>query len=134
MHDNRGFMLLEVVIAFIIAVLALGALYRATSDGLRASQLARRYEEAVVRARSHLAMATAGGSLMPGTWQGDDGNGYQWQLHVTPLGEAVARPIGGPPVPLALYGVTVRVSWNVGKHTREVRLETEQIGQPVGTH
>ena len=75
MRDERGFLLLEVLIAFIIAILALGVLFRATGDGLRASQQAQDYEEAVVRARSHLAMATRGGSLMPGTWNGDDGGG-----------------------------------------------------------
>lgn len=132
MRDERGFLLLEVLIAFIIAILALGVLFRATGDGLRTSQQAQDYEEAVVRARSHLAMATRGGSLMPGTWNGDDGGGYHWRLHVTPLAQTVARPIGGPPVPLALYEVSVEVRWGDGEHARTVRLDTERIGQPVG--
>lgn len=133
MQGERGFLLLEVLIAFVIAVLALAALFQATGDGLRASHLAQQYQQAVVRARSHLAMATRGGSLMPGTWQGDDGGGYHWRLLVRPLARATAHPTGAPPVPLALYGVTVEVSWTTDARTRTVRLETREVGQPVGT-
>ena len=85
----------------------------------------------MVRAKSHLAMATDGGSLMPGNWAGDDGEGYRWQIHVTPISQAAAEPNGGSPVPIVLYDVSVSITWSEGDHTREVRLDTEQIGQPV---
>jgi len=133
MRDARGFTLLEVLIAFVIAALALGVMFEVAITALRASQTAARYDEAVVRARSHLALATDGGSLMPGDWQGDDGGGYRWHLHVATTAQAAVRSTDGPPVPLALYTVTVWISWSDGgDHTREVRLDTEQIGQPVG--
>ncbi len=86
----------------------------------------------ISQARSHLAMATEGGSLMPGTWDGDDGGGYRWHIHVTSLAEAASHPVAGPAIPLALYAVSVAISWSEGGQTREVRLDTEQIGQPVG--
>ena len=35
-QGERGFTLLEVLVAFVIAALALGALFRGTLDGLRA--------------------------------------------------------------------------------------------------
>lgn len=132
MLRERGFTLLEVLIAFVIAALALGVMFEAATVSLRLSQRSARYEEAIVRARSHLAMATEAGSLMPGTWDGDDGGGYHWRLRVTTLAEAPSHPVSGPAVPLALYGVNVSISWSEGEHTREVHLETEQIGQPVG--
>jgi general secretion pathway protein I len=132
MREARGFTLLEVLIAFIIAALALGMMFDVAVVSLRGSRRAARYEEAVVRARSHLAMATEGGSLMPGTWDGDDGRGYRWHIHVTPLAEAASRPVAGPAIPLALYAMSVAITWSEGEQTHEVRLDTEQIGQPVG--
>jgi general secretion pathway protein I len=132
MRDAPGFTLLEVLIAFIIAASALGVVFEVAVEALRASSVAARYDEAVVRARSHLAMVTNGGSLTPGDWNGDDGGGYQWHVHVAPVAEGAARPIRGPAVPLALYAVSVRITWTEDDHTREVRLDTRQIGKPVG--
>ena len=132
-RDARGFTLLEVLVAFVIAALALGVMFNVAVDALRSTALSARYEEAVVRARSHLAMVTNGGSLMPGNWSGEDGGGYQWHIHVTPVSQVAAEPTGGPAVPLVLYAVSVWITWIDDNHTREVRLDTEQIGQPVGS-
>ena len=131
MRNARGFTLLEVLIAFVIAALALGVMFEAAGGALRASHTAAQYDEAVARARSHLAMATNGGALMPGDWNGDDGGGYHWHLHVAPIAPTKSEPAVGSPVPLALYQVSVTVSWPDGDQTREIRLVSEQIGQPA---
>lgn len=129
MRDARGFTLLEVLVAFVIAALALGVMFEVSGDALSASQRAAHYEEALVRARSHLAMATNGGSLMPGNWDGDDGGGFRWRLHIVPVATA-ATAAGRPMPPIALYAVDVSITWTEDERTREVRLDTEQIGQP----
>jgi general secretion pathway protein I len=130
MRDARGFALLEVLIAFVIAIAALGVMFEVAVGALRASRTAARYDEAVMRARSHLAMATEGGTLMPGDWQGDDGGGYRWHLQVTTAALAAAHPNGGLVGPSALYAVTVWISWSDGDQSRDVRLDTEKMGQP----
>lgn len=132
MRDARGFTLLEVLIALVIAALALGVMFEVAVGALKATQLSSRYEEAVVRARSHLAMVTNGGSLMPGDWSGEDGGGYRWHIHVTPMAEGATHANGAPAVPLELYSVSVWITWSEDEHIREVRLDTEQIGQPAG--
>lgn len=133
MRGARGFTLLEVLIAFVIAALALGVMFEVAVGALRATQVSARYEEAVVRARSHLAMVTNGGSLMPGDWSGEDGGGYRWHIHVAAVAEGAAHPNGAPTVPLELYSVSVWITWSEDERTREVRLDTEQIGQPAGS-
>jgi general secretion pathway protein I len=130
---EHGFTLLEVLIAFVIAAIALGVMFKVAVGSLQASRTSSRYEEAVVRARSHLAMATHGGSLMPGEWSGDDGGGYQWHIHVTPLARTAVTSSGGPSTSLELYAVSVWISWSEGSATREVRLDTEQIGEAFGS-
>ncbi|HVC59330.1 MAG TPA: type II secretion system protein [Acetobacteraceae bacterium] len=133
MRGTRGFTLLEVLIAFVIAALALGVMFEVAVDAVSASERAARYEEAVVRARSHLAMATDGGSVMPGNWDGDDGGGYRWHIHVVPVVAAATPRAAGPAgLPPALYAVSVWITWTEDGRTREVRLDTEQVGQPVG--
>ena len=130
----KGFTLLEVIIALIIAGIAAGALFEASGSGLRATQTASMYDQAIVRARSRLATAVHGTRLATGDWNGDDGGGFRWRLHVAPVARASLRPVGlvGPraasSVPVVLYGVSVWVGWNDGGTQRDVRLDTEQVG------
>lgn len=134
MRRQAGFTLLEVTIALIIAGIAAMALLQAVGSGLHATQIASRYDQAIVRARSHMASAVHGGVLTAGEWRGDDGGGFRWHLRVAPVASAALRPLGliGPraqsSVPVTLYGVTVWIGWDDGGSERQVRLDTEQIG------
>src|SRR4051794_24556647 len=84
-----GFTLLETLVALVIASLALAVLYHAGAAALNSVHTAARYREAMARAQSRLALATHGGALAPGDWQGDDDGGFHWRLHVEPVTPAV---------------------------------------------
>jgi prepilin-type N-terminal cleavage/methylation domain-containing protein len=92
MTQRPGFTLLEVMIALVIAGLAAAALLNAAGSGLVATATASMYDQAIVRAKSHLAAATHGMKLAPGDWRGDDGGGFQWRLHVARLASATVQP------------------------------------------
>jgi general secretion pathway protein I len=132
-HDPPGFMLLEVLVAFVIAILALGVMIRVAVETLRESHIAARYEQATVRAQSHLTEAVEGGSLMPGQWEGPDGSGYRWRLRVAPVGTAAQVQASGTTANDVLYAVSVWVSWQEDDQTRSVRLDTEHIGPAMRT-
>jgi general secretion pathway protein I len=139
--DARGFTLLEVLIAFVIGILALSAMIAVAGSALQASRTSARYQDATVRAQSRLAEATVGDVLTPGEREGDDGGGYHWRVRVTPALGAAAKPgspssgrapSGSPPAtPLTLYTVSVRITWQEGAGTRHVQLDTERIGRPM---
>jgi prepilin-type N-terminal cleavage/methylation domain-containing protein len=130
----KGFTLFEVLVALIIAGIAATALFEATGSGLHATQTAAMYDQAIVRAKSRLAAATHGTKLAAGDFRGDDGGGFRWRLLVAPVATASVQPAGlvGPrassSIPVVLYAVSVWVSWNDGATTRDVRLDTEQVG------
>ena len=132
---NDGFMLLEVLVAFVIAALALDVLFNVGLTGLHAAHVASHFEQAVARARSHLAMAVRDTPLIAGDWTGEDGGGFRWHLRVVPVAATSVRPVfaatqhGATVFPLTLYMVSVVISWHDGNRLREVRLDTEQIGQ-----
>jgi general secretion pathway protein I len=125
------------MIAFLIAGLALGVLFQSGLSSLQSIQTAARYEEALARARSRLAIAVHGAPLVPGDLEGEDGGGYGWRVRVTPVSNTAVRPFGmrgaGRPtwVAVALYTVTVWVWWtdrpDKAGPRREVRLETQHI-------
>jgi prepilin-type N-terminal cleavage/methylation domain-containing protein len=81
-REAGGFTLLEVLIAFAIASIALGVLYQGAAGGLFGSRLAARTDEAVARARSRLAAQCHGAHLTAGEHSGDDGSGYRWRTEI----------------------------------------------------
>lgn len=130
MRTERGFTLLEVLIAFAIAALALALLFRAASGGLLSVEAAGRYEEAVSRARSHMTAISRDASLVAGTSEGDDGGGYRWHLAVTPVASGQSHATGtiaGPPPPV-LYAVVVAISWHDAGRDRQFVLRSERMG------
>ena len=126
------------LIAFIIASLALAVLAQSGVSSLRSIQSAARYEEALARARSRLALALHGAPLVAGDHQGDDGGGYRWRVRIAPISSTAVRPLGitGPRRPsrisVVLYAVSVWVWWaGAGSEERGrgvVRLDTQQVG------
>ncbi|MDR3537709.1 MAG: type II secretion system protein [Acetobacteraceae bacterium] len=125
---DGGFTLLEVLVAFVIATLALTVLVHAGVDGLHGAALGARYQEALARARSHLAAAVA--APQSGDRQGDEGDGFHWHVRVAPVAsEAVASqtmPGTGPAAHASLVAVSVAISWGDGPR-RSVELDSEQV-------
>jgi general secretion pathway protein I len=120
-----GFTLLEVLVALAIAGLALAVMTDAATGGFLATKTARGYQEALSRAKSHLAALGSDASLIPGQADGDDGGGFHWRYRVA------ERARQGQPG-LALYEIEVGVAWSAGGHQREVVLRTERVGRPAG--
>ena len=130
-----GFTLLEVLVAFAIAALAVGVLMQGATGGLRAVRVAGRVEEATSRARSHMATLGHSGPLLPGVQSGDDGEGYRWRTRIVllssqPLGEAAP---GAPAPPrLGLFAVAVAISWTEGDDARQVELDSRRLDMVQG--
>jgi general secretion pathway protein I len=125
---KSGFMLLEVLVALVIAGLALIVLFRASGEGLFAVNTASRAEEAVARAQSHLAAVGQDVSLLQGESEGDDGGGFHWRLRISPVSRWQAPVAGGSPrLTTTLYDVEVVVSWPGQGHNRRVVLKTERM-------
>ena len=124
-HRKAGFTLLEVLVAFIIAAIALAALFSGGLGGLRAATVSGRYTEAISRAESHLAAASIGDALTSSDRQGDEGGGYHWHVRIAPVATATPVPgaVGNTPR-LALYIVRASVSWTEQDQTRSVELDT----------
>lgn len=137
-----GFTLLEVLVAFAIAGIGLAALLQGGTAALGNASIAAASIEATRRAQSRLAMVGAFAPLRPGETAGDDGDGYQWRVLVTPIlvraadsGERSPGPAQGAATqparrtPDAML-VEARVDWRAGRRTRDVTLTTLRLAAP----
>lgn len=108
MRRQRGFTLIEVVVAFGLLALALTLLLGALTGASRQIQRANLAGRAALHAQSLLAQVGAGAPLQPGEQDGalDDGR-YHWRLEVAPWTDP-GRPADGLIDPAATRLLEVR--------------------------
>jgi general secretion pathway protein I len=132
-RGDDGFTLLEVMIAFVIAALALSLLYQGATGGLRATASATRTEEAVSLAKSHLAAIGRGQGIAQQESSGEDGDGFSWHLHIHPIATRQLtlsdsdRANDTKPTAAVLYDVRVTESWTDAGHAHQVSLGTHRL-------
>jgi len=125
--------LLEVLVAFAIAALALALLYQVGSMGGTAAETAGYYEEAVSRAKSHMAALGRDTPVVEGEREGDDGGPFHWRITIAPTATAEPDPLAPPRTQrLTLYNVEVAISWNQSGRTRAVVLHTQRLARQTG--
>jgi general secretion pathway protein I len=119
-----GFSLLELVVAFAILALSLGALYQVFGSSARRALLAQEYMRAVELADAKLAEPGITAPLGPGFQSGEGADRFRWQRSVE---FAAASPQPAQQGPL-LYRITVEVRWKSGDAERVVTLTTLRLG------
>jgi general secretion pathway protein I len=135
MRDDRGFTLIEVLVALAIVGLALAAVSGVFSNGLVAHETAAGAEDALALAEERLAIAAAPGGLRPGISKGVFA-GFAWQAAVEPYddgaGDAKApqRLLDTKKDRPRLYRIAVSVAWRDGHRERQLALSTLRLGTP----
>ncbi|MBE0623368.1 MAG: prepilin-type N-terminal cleavage/methylation domain-containing protein [Burkholderiales bacterium] len=113
----RGFSLLEVLVAFVILVLALAVIMRIFSQGMSRVGESENYARAVMLAESKLAQLGAGIPLEEGELSGESEDALHWQVRLAgyEADQPVAARAGEPAravLPVRLLQVEVQVSWD----------------------
>lgn len=113
---QKGFSLLEMIVALVILSLSLGMLYQATAGATRNVRVDERYSYAMLLAQSLLAEYP---EVAPGGI-GENGEveDYRWQVASELL------PDEDDNVPMPLHRLVAEVAWDDGASTRDVRLVT----------
>jgi len=84
---QRGFTLIETVVALLILALGLSAVMQLISTGMGATQAADRLAAETALAQSELARLGTERVLEPGEQAGELAGGYRWRRIVRPLAE-----------------------------------------------
>jgi general secretion pathway protein I len=128
-RDQAGFTLLEVLVAFVIASMALAVLFQGATEGLHGTDLAAHYQEALARAQSRMASLGRDLPVQDGDHQGEDGDGFHWHTRISTIATAPLSAQGTGQSPrAALHGVEVTISWQGDGHDRQVVLRTQRTG------
>ena len=144
MRRQRGFSLLEVILAFALLSVGLGILIAILSGGLAQVRTSGDATEASLLAQSLLAEQGVLTAIEPGTQQGEFARGrYRWTLEITEVSDpAPAAPEipGVEPVETAgrvmpnapvLYQLQLDVRWGQDEYQRELRFSSLRTRYPL---
>lgn len=112
-HRQRGFTLIEVIIAFALLALALTLLLGSMSGAARQIRNADDAGRATLHAQSLLAQVGVGEILQAGQQQGDfEGGRYRWVMEIKPYVDPLKRASPTVDMPAArLLEVQLTVKW-----------------------
>jgi general secretion pathway protein I len=131
-HHQRGFTLIEVIIAFALLALALTLLLGTLSGSTREVRWSADAGRAALHAQSLLDQVGVGESLRTGTRDGEFEDGrYRWNLQVEPYVDPTQRtrnPVD-PGAP-RLLRLALLVEWGEGGPRERLQLQTLRLAQP----
>jgi general secretion pathway protein I len=121
---NRGFTLIEVVVALAILSIGLVVIIELFSGGLRLGRTSMEYTKAINYARFRMEEISVKTNIAEGTEEGRFTDNYRWKtwvkrVQLLPLDKnSDIRP------PVELYQVKINILWNSGSKERSVGIES----------
>jgi len=125
-RNNRGFTLIEIVVALLVLSIVSAVLFEGFSVGFRNARTADDFAQAVLIAQSKLAPTGVSEPLSAGTESGEELDKYSWTVRVDPV-EVTPDDDGAKPGRLQPFFVAVDVVWSDGGTERTVSLSTLRL-------
>ena len=122
---NRGFSLLEVLVAIAIAALSLGVLLSLFAGSSRSAKLNQDYHLALQLAESKLDEVASNPQQWLNQHQGENNQYYRWKSQVSTYETDQASPLR---YPFVLYQIQIDVSWGE-RNDYPVSLSTLRLGE-----
>jgi general secretion pathway protein I len=123
LSSERGFTLIEIVVALAILALAVPILFNLISDNIKRIGFATSTANAELMAQSLLATVGVEIPLHEANMAGDFSDNFRWQLHISPWGDPTERKRW----PIKAYEVSTEIFWPDGEHGRSIALTTLRL-------
>lgn len=132
-RNQRGFTLIEVVIAFALLAFALTLLLGSLTNATKQVRTSNDYGRAALHAQSLLDQAGVGEALAVGQTNGELEDGrYRWDMTVSPFNDPTAPPrqaqvLGAP----QLFQIDLNVRWGDGGPRQTLHLQSLRLVTPT---
>lgn len=129
---QRGFTLIEVIVAFALLALALTMLLGTLSGAAQQVRAADRSGRAALHAQSLLDQTGVGEALQPGHSDGEFDEGrYRWSLDVSPWRDTARQDVAlADPGAPQLLQLSLLVQWGDGGPREQLQLQSLRLVAP----
>ncbi|MCZ6453370.1 MAG: type II secretion system protein [Alphaproteobacteria bacterium] len=124
-RNNRGFTLIEIVVALLVLAIASTVIFEGFSVGFRNARTADDFTQAVLIAQAKLAPTGVSEPLSTGVTSGREQDKYAWTVTIDRA--EVAPGDSATPNQLQPFFVAVDVVWSDGGTERTVSLSTLRL-------
>lgn len=129
-NNNRGFTLIETLVAFMILSISLVVVLELFSGSLKSIQISNDYEHGLFHAKKKMEEILVFERLDPVRDQGELADGYKWYVEVVPERNI---PEDRPDAPLGLFNIKVKVEWRKFGRVKDIVLTTQKVAQRTST-
>ncbi|MDM8517990.1 type II secretion system protein [Desulfobacterales bacterium HSG16] len=121
---QKGFTLLEILVAIVILGICLTSIMQLFSDGLRSAAMGGDYTRAVFHARSRMEEILLSTEFKDEEIEGTFDDGYRWQAKIR-----YVEPEEGDRKSVHLFHITVSILWGEDRNNRVFDIETLKIAK-----
>lgn len=124
MRSQRGFTLLEVIVAFLVFSLVFATVLQGLTGSLRNARRAAMYTEAALWAASKMDEIGTTIPLQDDTRDGEFDDRFHFHLEIQSVAEDNPAGISDISFPVTLYHAALTVRWKDGKTDKQARFTT----------
>jgi general secretion pathway protein I len=126
-RGNRGFTLIEVVVAMGILGIGLIVILELISNGLRAGRVTQEYTQAIGLARTKMEEIRLADNIAEGEEQGEFNKNFRFTVGVKKTAVFPEDRGTDMRLPVELYQIQVQVLWGSGVRERSTTIESYRV-------
>jgi general secretion pathway protein I len=125
--SDRGFTLIETLVAISILAISLVVILQLFSGGLKSSRLSDEYTRGIFHAREKMDEILLAGELTEGVISGDFDDGFRWRAEALHLD---IKEAGDVKLPFRAFNIKVDVMWDAGGHEKHFAINAIKLVKP----
>lgn len=127
---DRGFTLIEILVAMMILSISLTLILQLFSGGLKSAGISEKYTRAVFYAKEQMEAVLLAEEFESGTWKGEFDDEFGWKTDIVRLEPSEEEK---DRLPLDIFSITVTVSWNEGADEKNFQISTLKLAEKKKT-
>jgi general secretion pathway protein I len=124
---NRGFTLIETLVAISILAISLVVLLQLFSGGLKSSKLSDDYTRGIFHAREKMDEILLAGELTAGVIDGQFDDGFRWRAEALQLDIKEAKDVK---LPFRAFNIKMDVMWDAGGREKHFVISAIKLVRP----